>query len=258
MLKINCPNGSLQYPKKYITDNLFLKDSLFDKCLANNTENNELFLPFDIKIINRLIPFIREGIIYNNFDDEYSNYNHENYGIDYTEFTKLIEYISISNIICNELLLILENGMMNEFGQIIKNNRIESGIIDMKKYPNIMHFDNDISKERINKTNILFNNILKKFINTKCYYRINIISIDDEDFDIYEITENEEDDEDEIFDISDGIGIKTELSTILMNDDNIDIQYKKCKNFNSRYNRCNEIITIIIEELDNKINYQES
>lgn len=150
MLKIRCPNGALEYPKSVLQSSPFIKNSLLETHFFGQfSQANEIFVQYSFDSLEKLIPFIREGILIKK--DRYfltgDSYN-------------LFRYLSMENpdsyfyIVC----MMVKQGLMDITGYHIKAEDMKE--IDLKKYPYISYYDKEAAYQR----NILAHNVILNFV----------------------------------------------------------------------------------------------
>ncbi len=150
MLKIRCPNGALEYPKSVLQTSPFIKNSLLEPHFFGQfSQANEIFVQYSFDSLEKLIPFIREGILIKK--DRYflrgDSYN-------------FFRYLSMENpdsyfyIVC----MMRDHGQMDITGYYIKAEDMKE--IDLKKYPYVSYYDKEAAYQR----NILAHNVILNFV----------------------------------------------------------------------------------------------
>ena len=119
---IICPDGCLTYSKLQLQQSPLIGDTLIQKTFFPSTgltSSNKIELPWQIKIVNLLIPLIRAGILYRNFPTDTSNNPESAYMK--TELISMLIYVAGENKLWQEKINCLENGVMDAFGSIGKD-----------------------------------------------------------------------------------------------------------------------------------------
>lgn len=116
------PEGHLRFPRQFLENNKFIKNSIFDTKFQPTNNIFELFFCFEKKIILYLINYFREG----KFNINILNISE----LEKTNLISLLNYISKNNLFLKDAADQIKFGQIDLFGNIIN-----TGYLSFNNYP---------------------------------------------------------------------------------------------------------------------------